>query len=284
MSKIYDCFNFFNELDILELRLNILNDYVDYFVIVESDVSHSGEKKQFNFEINKSRYNKFIDKIIYYKITDTPNDFLNLNDTEDVELNKINEFIIKQTNRFNRKTQQDYGRDFFQKESVRRPLINCNDDDIILFSDLDEIPNPEIINELNGYDLDHKILSLRQNTYYYYLNVFKQSDWYGTKILKYKNLNDLSLNEVRGDVTLSDKIDNGGWHFSFMGGKKMVEKKLTSYSAKDLSSKRVLESIEYNIENNIDPFFRGKLETVEIDNTFPEYLRNNINSFNHLIK
>jgi hypothetical protein len=64
----------------------------------------------------------------------------------------------------------------------------------------------------------------------------------------------------------------------------MVEKKLTSYSAKDLSSKRVLESIEYNIENNIDPFFRGKLETVEIDNTFPEYLRNNINSFNHLIK
>jgi beta-1,4-mannosyl-glycoprotein beta-1,4-N-acetylglucosaminyltransferase len=284
MSKIYDCFNFFNELDILELRLNILNDYVYYFVIVESDVSHSGEKKQFNFEINKSRYNKFIDKIIYYKITDTPNDFLNLNDTEDVELNKINEFIIKQTNRFNRKTQQDYGRDFFQKESVRRPLINCNDDDIILFSDLDEIPNPEIINELNGYDLDHKILSLRQNTYYYYLNVFKQSDWYGTKILKYKNLKDLSLNEVRGDVTLSDKIDNGGWHFSFMGGKKMVEKKLTSYSAKDLSSKRVLESIEYNIENNIDPFFRGKLETVEIDNTFPEYLRNNINSFNHLIK
>jgi beta-1,4-mannosyl-glycoprotein beta-1,4-N-acetylglucosaminyltransferase len=284
MSKIYDCFNFFNELDILELRLNILNDYVDYFVIVESDVSHSGEKKQFNFEINKSRYNKFIDKIIYYKITDTPNDFLNLNETEDVELNKINEFIIKQTNRFNRKTQQDYGRDFFQKESVRRPLINCNDDDIILFSDLDEIPNPEIINELNGYDLDHKILSLRQNTYYYYLNVFKQSDWYGTKILKYKNLKDLSLNEVRGDVTLSDKIDNGGWHFSFMGGKKMVEKKLTSYSAKDLSSKRVLESIEYNIENNIDPFFRGKLETVEIDNTFPEYLRNNINLFNHLIK
>ncbi len=284
MSKIYDCFNFFNELDILELRLNILNDYVDYFVIVESDVSHSGEKKQFNFEINKSRYNKFIDKIIYYKITDTPNDFLNLNETEDVELNKINEFIIKQTNRFNRKTQQDYGRDFFQKESVRRPLINCNDDDIILFSDLDEIPNPEIINELSGYDLGHKILSLRQNTYYYYLNVFKQSDWYGTKILKYKNLKDLSLNEVRGDVTLSDKIDNGGWHFSFMGGKKMVEKKLTSYSAKDLSSKRVLESIEYNIENNIDPFFRGKLETVEIDNTFPEYLRNNINSFNHLIK
>ena len=149
---------------------------------------------------------------------------------------------------------------------------------------MDEIPNPEIINELSGYDLGHKILSLRQNTYYYYLNVFKQSDWYGTKILKYKNLKDLSLNEVRGDVTLSDKIDNGGWHFSFMGGKKMVEKKLTSYSAKDLSSKRVLESIEYNIENNIDPFFRGKLETVEIDNTFPEYLRNNINSFNHLIK
>lgn len=284
MSKIYDCFNFFNELDILDLRLNILNDYVDYFVIVESDVSHSGEKKPFNFEINKSRYDKFIDKIIYYKVTDTPNDFLNLNETTDDELNKINEFIIKQTKRFNRKTQQDYGRDFFQKESVRRPLINCNDDDIILFSDLDEIPNPEIIGRMNEYDLEHKILSLQQNTYYYYLNVFKQSDWYGTKILKYKNLKNLSLNEVRGDTTLSEVIDGGGWHFSFMGGKKMVEKKLTSYSAKDLSSKRVLESIEYNIENNIDPFFRGNLETVKIDNTFPEYLRGNINLFKHLIK
>ena len=95
--KIFDCFMYWDEDTLLDLRLNILNDYVDYFVIVESDVSHSGEKKQFNFEINKSRYNKFIDKIIYYKITDTPNDFLNLNETEDVELNKINEFIIKQT-------------------------------------------------------------------------------------------------------------------------------------------------------------------------------------------
>ena len=284
MSKIYDCFNFFNELDILELRLNILNDYVDYFVIVESNVSHSGEKKPFNFEINKSRYNKFIDKIIYYKVVDTPNDFLNLTHTSDVELNKINDFIIKQTNRFNRETQQDYGRDFFQKESVRRPLIDCNDDDIILFSDLDEIPNPKIIEQLCDYDLKNKILSLQQNTYYYYLNVFKQSDWYGTKILKYKNLKGLSLNEVRGDSTLSEVVDNGGWHFSFMGGKKMVETKLTSYSARDLASKIVLNSIESNIENNIDPFFRSKLKTVEIDDTFPTYLLNNINSFKHLIK
>ena len=78
--------------------------------------------------------------------------------------------------------------------------------------------------------LKNKILSLQQNTYYYYLNVFKQSDCTVLKILKYKNLKGLSLNEVGGDSTLSEVVDNGGWYFSFMGGKKMVETKLTSYS------------------------------------------------------
>lgn len=284
MSKIYDCFNFFNELDILDLRLNILNDYVDYFVIVESDVSHSGELKPFNYEKNKNKYKKFEDKIIYYKITDTPSNFVDLKMTTDQELNKINNFIVKQNNRFNRYTQIDYGRDFFQKESVRRPISNCDDEDIILFSDLDEIPNPRILSNLSNYNLDTKILSLQQNTYYYYLNLFKQSDWYGTKILKYKNLKSISLNEVRGDTSLSEIIEDGGWHFSFMGGKKMVEKKITSYSARDLASKKVIESIEFNIENNIDPFFRGNLTPVQVDETFPKFLIDNINSYMHLIK
>lgn len=285
MKKIYDCFNFFNELDILEIRLNTLYDYVDYFVIVESSVTHSGEKKPYYFDINKNRYSKFLDKIIHFKVEDTPSDFINLPTTNEQELEKIYKYIKTQTNRFNRSTQPDYGRDFFQKECVRRPLLNCLDDDIILVSDLDEIPNPEILKNINNLDLNN-IYSLNQFTYFYYLNVLKQKDWYGTKILTYGKLKNLSLNEVRGDASLSIKLPNGGWHFSFMGGKEMVEKKILSYSARDLAerNKSVIPSIEQNMDNLIDPFFRGKLSLVKIDETYPEYLIKNIDKYSHLIK
>lgn len=284
MSKIYDCFNFFNELDILEIRLNILYDYVDYFVIVESSVTHTGVEKEFIFDKNKERFSKFLDKIILYKVSDTPNDFVNLIYSEDETINKINDYIVLQTNRFNRWAQHDYGRDFFQKECVRRPLINCEDDDIILVSDADEIPNPEILLNLKELDLDNNRYSLNQTMYFYYLNIFKESTWYGTKISKYKNIKNISFNELRGDESLTIKITNGGWHFSFMGGKEMVKTKMMSYSAKDMANDHVLSSISENMENNIDPFFRGGLTKVEIDSTYPKYILNNLENYSHLIK
>jgi len=282
--KIYDCFNFFNELDILELRLNILYDHVDYFVIVESDVTHSGEKKPFYLEENKERFSKFWDKIISFKICDNPTDFNNLPLTDDVKLNEVFNFIKTQTIRFNRSTQLDYGRDFFQKESVRRALLNCNDDDLILISDADEIPNTDILKNLTNLDIDNNIYSLNQNTYYYYINMLKQTDWYGTKMGLYKNVKNLSFNEVRGDEKLTVKIPNGGWHFSFMGGSEMVKKKITSYSARDLANSNVLNSIESNINNGIDPFFRGNLSVVSIDDSYPKYLLDNIDKYQHMIR
>jgi beta-1,4-mannosyl-glycoprotein beta-1,4-N-acetylglucosaminyltransferase len=284
MSKIYDCFNFFNELDILEIRLNTLYEYVDYFVIVESNVTHSGEQKPFYFEENKERFSKFLNKIISYKVYDTPTDFVNLKINEDNTLMLINGFIENQTNRFNRATQPDYGRDFFQKECVRRPLVNCSDEDIIIISDADEIPNPETLKNLKNLDLENTIYSLNQTTYYYYLNLLKQRDWYGSKISLYKNIKNLSFNEVRGDESLSKKIDNGGWHFSFQGGKDMVKIKILSYSARDLANNNVLSQLDNNIDNNIDPFFRGNLTPVEIDNTYPKYIINNLDKFKHMIK
>jgi beta-1,4-mannosyl-glycoprotein beta-1,4-N-acetylglucosaminyltransferase len=283
MSKIYDCFNFFNELDILEIRLNTLYDHVDYFVIVESNVKHNGEYKNFFLEENRERFEKFYDKIISYKIFDTPHDFINIDKTDDVELNKVYDYIKIQTNRFNRWTQPDYGRDFFQKESVRRPLINCEDDDIIIFSDADEIPNPVIIKNFREKSIN-KIIGLKQNMYYYYLNILKEKDWIGSKILPYKILKNISLNEVRGDNSLCELIEDGGWHFSFMGGIDMVKNKILSYSARDMVNERVLNNIENNMINNIDPFFRHNLIEVEIDSTYPEYLLNNLDKYSHMIK
>lgn len=283
-SKTYDCFNFFNELDVLELRLNILYDYVDYFVIVESSVTHSGEEKPFYFDDNKERFLKFSDKIISYKVYDTPTNFTELNNSSDEQITQINKFINTQTNRFNRATQNDYGRDFYQKECVRRPLINCNDNDIIIISDADEIPNPKLIEQLNSMLGENEILSLNQATYYYYLNVLKQYDWYGSKIGRYKTVKNISFNEIRGDEALTKKVPNGGWHFSFQGGSDMVIKKITSYSARDLANDFVINNINNNIESNQDPFFRGALSIVPIDETYPKYLLNNLEKYNHMIK
>tara|TARA_R110002051_G_scaffold241753_1_gene302185 strand:+ start:11671 stop:12534 length:864 start_codon:yes stop_codon:yes gene_type:complete len=286
MGKIYDCFNFFNELDILEMRLNILYDYVDYFVIVESTVTHSGQPKPFYLEENKERFAKFADKIISYKVTDTPDDFMNLTNTGffNGELDKVYDYIRTQTNRFNRTTQPDYGRDFFQKESVRRALVDCKDEDIIIISDADEIPNPEILKELTTLSLDNTIYSLAQPMYSYYLNMLCDDNWFGSKLGLYKNVKKLSFNEIRGDSSLTTKLANGGWHFSFMGGEEMVKTKITSYSARDLVNENVLASIQSNIDNDQDVFFRGKLTRVEIDNTYPQYILNNLNKYDKMIK
>ena len=281
--KIYDCFNFFNELDILEMRLNILYDVVDHFVIVESNVTHSGILKPFYFEDNMKRFSKFLDKIILYKVYDTPNKFTDLPIVEDVELNKIYRYCDS-TDAFNSKDQPDYGRDFFQKESVRRVLSNCSDDDIIMISDADEIPNPELIRQYKKLKLDTMIYSLNQVTYYYYLNVLKQRDWFGTKVGSYKNMSRYSFNDIRNHIFLTQRISNGGWHFSFMGGVDMVRTKITSYSARELVSDSVLENLTYNIDNNIDPFFRSSLQEVPIDSSYPKYLLDNLEKYKHLIK
>lgn len=283
--KIYDCFNFFNELDILELRLNILYEHVDYFVIVEADKTHSGENKPFYLKENMERFKKFSDKIISYHILDTPSNFANMPTSGlDPELQKVHNFINNQTNRFNRLTQPDYGRDFFQKESVRRALTGCNDEDLILISDADEIPNPEIFKTLNTLDLDNSLYSLRQPMYCYYLNMLMDSSWCGSKMGKYKNVKDLSFNEIRGDSSLTNTLEHGGWHFSFMGGEEMVRKKITSYSARDMVNPNVLNNIGKNIQENRDVFFRCGLNMVAIGEDHPKYLVENINKYSKMIK
>ena len=118
---IYDCFTFFNELDILELRLNILYKYVDKFVIVEGNKTHTGKDKDFIFEQNKNRFEKFLDKIIYIKVEDFPS-LENSQTSEDG-----NKWLYEN----------------YQRDAIMRGLTECKDDDIIITSDCDEIINPK---------------------------------------------------------------------------------------------------------------------------------------------
>ena len=137
---VYDCFQFFNELDMLKIRLNVLNDVVDRFVISEATETFSGIKKPLYYEENKDMFAEFADKIIHVVVDDTPEG-------------------------------GTHERDTFQKNAVTRGLAGCTDDDIIIFSDLDEIPNPDKIREILDDFQEDRIYHFAQRLFYCYLNM-----------------------------------------------------------------------------------------------------------------
>lgn len=283
---IYDCFNFFNELEILDIRLNTLYDVIDKFVLVESNKTHSGLPKGYIFDINKKKFSKFLDKIIHIKLDDVPDDYSNLVKKSDhPEYNKIVDFINSELIAFNKYSQPHYGRDYYQKEAICFGLTDCNDDDIIISSDCDEIVNPEILNKIENYDIENYSFVFEQIFYMYYLNVINLSEtpWYGSRIGKYKNLKNISYNRLRIDKLKN--IKNGGWHFSYMGGISAIKEKIESYSAQEFNNNIILDNLSINVKNNNDILLRDhKLRQIELDNTYPKYLLDNKSKFKHLIK
>lgn len=306
--KIYDCFTFFNELDILEIRLNVLDPVVDYFILIEGNKFMNGQQKESLYLKNKDRYSKFSKKIIH-KIVDLPDNFSNLNKIqqpktfEQNEINKIIDFISV-TKHFNRYTEPRFGRSFYIKESPRLLWENVKEDDVILSSDCDEIPNPEILKRLEEFYNIDEFYSFTQTCYYYYLNVLRKSHinnvahqypgadpytgiqsshWKGTKMASFKLLKDYSLNELRAQP--NNDILNGGWHFSYIGGKDAIKHKLSTGDTQSFDTNIVLDNIEKNLNNLNDVIFNGdKLTKIEIDDTYPNYLLNNLDKYKHIIK
>ena len=289
MRKIYDCFPFFCELDILDLRLNILDPYVDFFVIRESNMGFGGAPKKYFFEENKHLFEKFLDKIIYVKVENNPDDFNNLPFITDVKtaddmcMNKIYTFVKESDNW--PKEQKHWGREYFQRESIHRGLINCDDDDIIIFSDIDEIPNPNIIADINNFYEDDKLYLLKQKMYYYYLNMLKETGWNGPIIASYKYVKNTPLNDFRiANKLQSTVIEDGGWHFSYMGGVDRVKYKIENGGHQELNTDFIKNNVAMNIENARDIFNRGTSMTlVELDDTYPKYLLENLDKYDDLI-
>jgi len=293
--KIYDCFPFFCELDLLEIRLNILDPYVDYFVIRESNLGFAGNKKKYYFEENKHLFEKFLDKIIYLKIDNNPDDFTNLpfisNPTskDDICMNKIYDFVQNSTNW--PKHEKHWGREYFQRESIHRGLLDCEDDDLILFGDLDEIPDPKILESvLANYKYDKTYL-FEQKMFYYYINFIKETGWGGTILSSYRFVKETPLNDLRlnGRNSISGKysferIENAGWHFSYMGGPERVIFKIESGGHQELNNDYIKSHVKSNILNGTDIFFRGcRMNKVPIDSSYPDWLLNNLQKFPHLI-
>lgn len=282
MNKIYDCFLFFNELDLLEIRLNVLNSVVDYFVIVESTVTFSGKSKKLFFDENKNNFKDFEDKIIHIIIDDTPENFIKIqnSETQNFQKNKILKYL--EESKFWNKNEKQWGREIYQRESMINGLLQCDDHDMIIFSDADEIPNPLCLK-----NLDHsKVYELKQNMFYYNVNTLKERFWSGSKIISWQKIKNNSINDLRQNKLTTEIVENGGWHLSFMGGKERIIEKLDAYSHQEYNNPYIISNIEKNISNNTDLFFNPKnFETVNGLDHLPEIMKNLIeNKFPYLIK
>ena len=277
---IYDCFQFFNELDLLKLRLNVLNPLVDFFVITESIVTFSGEPKKLFYEENKDMFREFHHKIIHNVVKDTPD--------------------LPETSPFER--------DGFEKAARMRGFFGSTKNDIIILSDLDEIPNPLKINEILNNFKDDKVYHFAQRQFYFFLNLeevsgkllsyagefegIKDKKWLGTYMFKKSLLDKFSLHEVRVNKTVngSVRVDDGGWHFTYMGGGKnlttveRVALKVKSAAHQEFNNKKILSNIEKNILKKKDIFGRAsKFQRVEIDGSYPKYLIDNLAEYEYLI-
>ena len=291
--KIFDCTTFYNENLMLETRFNILNDFVDKFVISEAKYSHSGEKKKLNFDFN--RFKEFKKKIIYLVVENEPNSLV-------YEKREMEERLEKDED----KRQNSIKRIAHQRDYLLSGLSEADKDDYIFYSDNDEIPNFE------NFDLENnksKIIMFKQKLFYYKFNLYcDRVDWFGTKGCKKKNLKSFSwLREIKTKKYPFFRIDtlfsknkyidlkiivDGGWHFSRLMTPKDMEIKLTNsedhYEFKlskiklsnieDFVKRKV---IEYDHKAKTTDYKFGKefkLKTLPIE-YMPLFLRKNVNKY-----
>ena len=258
--KIYDCFQFFNEEHILELRINILNKYVNYFVIVESTSDHQGNPKKLNFDINK--FKKYENKIIYLIVDDTP---------EEIKKPHLGgESLVEQ----------------HQRNSIVRALKNASNDDLIILSDVDEIPD---LTKLGKFNKKNKYAVFSQKAFTYKLNLINKAEnnWHGSRMCLKKHIKSMQwlrkLKFKKYPFWRIDKLKNlqiiedGGWHFAYLLEAQDISKKIKSFAHGEDNKKENtdLGNIFKKMENLLHPTKPFKLQKIEIDETFPKYIIEN---------
>jgi len=281
--RVFDSFIFFNELDLLELRLNILNDVVDYFVLTESPWTVSGNPKPLYYQENKDRFKKFNHKIIHNITEEIPNDY-----SEYREKRKYHTPMSGVD--LNGQPYENYAlrfkRAIFNRDSSIYGSVNfgIQDDDIIMTSDADEIINPLVLEDLSWFDSSNHYVAL-QRAFYYNLNYLYQENWLGTRICTFKKLSEVSVDLLRNMHRDAYKIENAGWHWSFFGDADNFRLKIASYEHTENNTESNTSNAEKRVENGIDPFGRSiEIRSVPIDDTYPEYIQNNQEKFSEFIK
>jgi beta-1,4-mannosyl-glycoprotein beta-1,4-N-acetylglucosaminyltransferase len=290
--NIYDCFMYFDEDLLLDLRLNSLDKFVKKFIITEATYTHNGTKKKLKFDIKKFR--KFENKIHYIIVDKKPETILELVDGESEE--KRGEKLIL----------NGMARDYFQRDNLKKGLTESNDEDLIMISDLDEIPNLE---NLDFQNIKNKILIFEQKMFYYKLNLhYNDYTWLGTKATKRKNfLSPQWLRNIKGknypkwriDTHFSRKkysnlhfVNNGGWHFTCLRTPEDLEKKLLNFAhhyefeesgLKINDLKKLIEEKRVMYDHNVDQKgykWSGKSILKKINNSLlPKHVYNNLEKY-----
>jgi len=289
--KIYDCFMYFDEEVVADVRLNTLNEFVDYFVIVESKFTHKGDQRELKFNIKK--FEKFKDKIIYLVYDREPNEIQKVLN-EDSKIEKDTKYILNAAYRENG-----------QRNHIQKGLTNAEENDLILISDVDEIPN---LSKLNFDKVKEKIILFKQDMFYYKFNLHLPNlIWTGTKGCKKKdlinpqwlrNIKDRKYSFFRVDTFFSKIkyisikiVNNGGWHFSNIKTPKEIEHKLRSYlhhrefDEQPLSVDEIDKIIknkqaiyDLKVDKTVNKIGNGsKLERLKIDK-LPNYIQINQNN------
>ena len=278
---VYDCFTFFNELDLLEIRLNVLKDVVDRFVIVEAEETHTGKPKPAYFAENRARFAAFADKIIYRNIGRFP------------------------------PGHGAWWNENYQRNEIAKCLTGAADDDDILISDLDEIPDPAVVRKWTGTP---GVKTFHQKYYSFYLNYLnvRNQNLYTTKMLPYRDAKHIYDDvEVYGNEFLPDDINQGttltkirrrwlpkskggerlirnaGWHFTCLGGAEAMVRKMRAvaphhdFDPDDPSL--TPERMAALIARGEGPALKMNCFAVPIDGSFPAYVRENQAKYAHLI-
>ena len=264
--KIYDCFSYLDEDLLLDLRFNILDRFVDYFVIVESNKTWQNNHKNYNFDISK--FQKFKEKIIYIKVTDMPDG------------------------------DNPYLRENFQRNCILRGLTNAENNDLIIISDLDEIPNPK---NLNKFVTNMRYAVFKQLHFYYKFNLQSQKNthWYGSRIcvkkylkspqwlrdLKFKKRPFWRIDKLR----LNNILENGGWHFCNLKNPNDLlykYKNLCETNDPYIFNEKIdlkylsVDEIKKRVTSGDDIVGRkDRFEVINLDKRFPEFIIQNFEKY-----
>ncbi len=293
--KIYDCTTFYSEKMMLDLRFNILNNNVHKFIVVESCFSHSGEKKNYNFNIDD--YPKFKDKIIYLKITEEPDDLYK-------DKNEVKNSSYKRLNSIKR-IEQSY-------DHMMKGIIDAEDDDLIIISDNDEIPN---LDSKRFKESNKNFIIFKQLLFYYKFNLFHElMPWFGSKACKKKCLKSFSdLRNLKNkkypfwrldsyfsnikEISL-EIIPDGGWHFTNIKTAEDLYIKMKNFGHHDEfdESKLTVDDLRKKIDDGVvfyDHFadktsqnkWNNEYRLKKIENhILPKYLIENLNNYKEWFK
>ena len=290
--KIFDCFMYFDEDVVLDVRLNFLNDYVDKFIIIESEYNHRGEKREPKFNIKK--FEKFKDKIIYILKKDIPFDIEEIDDTDN-ENEHYRKSIFNASKREN-----------LQRNQILEGLKDTEPNDWVIISDLDEIPNLE---NIDFYNIKNKFLFFQQSMMYYKFNLkLDNFTWTGSRACKFKhlkspqwlrNIKTKKFNWWRLDVLFSKNkyfdikfIKDGGWHYSYLKSPEEIKFKLKSYlhhidyDRNPLNTDQIARIIEdrktiYDLKvDSKEEKFNPKNKLIKVsEKEMPKYINENISKF-----